>query len=184
MRWIPGSRSAGRSLALSSGSGGTFRQPRGSKDMMRKISVRFGRPPLRSPSGVRLLAVALAVSALGAPWIASKGDCREAECQKRSVRQFSAPVFPGPDAAPCPCPESCETEQAGACARSFDRVREANSGRQERRNRQQAPERGASSAVWGVDAGDVPPASSPLVVAWRPPPPSHPLYLRHRSIVR
>lgn len=133
----------------------------------------------------RPLAVALAILSLGAPWFASRGDCRESGCITESEPGLVPEVGAPPGRPPCPCPSSCETEPGGGCAQRCDHVRVSISGRQPQRVRQRAvePRVLAFAAAVGPDA--VPAAGSLRWTAAGPSvTPSAPLFIRHKSIVR
>ncbi len=139
----------------------------------------------KSPVGVRLLVVALAVLSLGSPWLAGRGDCREPGCITESAPFLVPEVFAPPGALPSCCPPSCETEPSGGCAQTCDLVPESISGRQPQSIRQGAvePRSLAFAAAVGPDA--VLAAGSLRTPADGPPAPSSaPLFIRHKSLIR
>lgn len=136
----------------------------------------------------RPLAVVLAVLSLGAPWFASRSDCRESGCREKSAPSPAVEASEVPGMSPCPCPDSCESEPAGRCAQTGDRGRDSNFGRQPHLVRRGMVDRLSPASALDIAAEALPPA----------PPGRHgaacgpfsmsatttPLFIRNRSIIR
>ena len=141
----------------------------------------------RIPLKLLVLAVALAVLSLGAPWFASLGDCREPGCVKESAAAPSFGDFTAPGVQSCPCPSSCETESAGRCAQACDPERGSISGRQPQLFRRGTVERFFPAA--SVDIAAAAPPAAPArrraaCVPFYPSSAAAPLFIRNRSIIR
>ena len=136
----------------------------------------------------RSLAVALAVFSLGAPWVASWGECREPACGALSAPRFAVEASGVPGMPSCPCPASCEPEPAGGCTQACNRELDSISGRQLQLVRRGTVERLSPAAAVDISTAADPPAPPDQLWAARKPllvsSTTAPLFIRHRSIIR
>ena len=139
-----------------------------------------------SSVGARALAVVLAVLSLTAPRFAGWGLCREPECAEQSACGLSPADFSVPEAAPCPCPASCESGPPGGCGQASDRGLDSLSGIQPQRIRRGAVERLSLADATAVGTEVVPGArtSWPSFGGLSFSSASAPLFIRNRSIIR
>jgi hypothetical protein len=141
-------------------------------------------PSRRSTAGAGLLAVALALLSLGAPWLASAIDCRAPGCDYPAGPEFLPASIAAPGPAACPCPTSCEPAPTRGCTQACGPVRETIGGRQPNRVRPVTAEL-ASVMPPSVERTMIAAADRPRRHFAAPPPhASAPLFIRHQSILR
>jgi hypothetical protein len=152
-----------------------------------KVTAVIAGLSLSSTVFVRLLAVALAVLSLGAPWLAGWGECRELGCIKASALELSSATFAAPGTPSCPCPASCETEPPGGCAQACDRERESITGRQPQSTRRGSVDRWSLAAAADLGTTSAHAARVLRLTAcgqFASSSSSTPLFIRHRTIIR